>query len=141
MHRTRITSLPALLLAIAACRGDGPTEPEFGLPAGGPTFAISDAVHQAGVPQFYWLPPTVPNPGPTVTGTFDGDLLGGPGIYPQLEVRVCPAGVTALCPASGAGAFQTFNGYSRTPISLHQAGNYQLNWNKNGLGAGNTYRA
>jgi hypothetical protein len=76
-----------------------------------------------------------------VTGTFDGNLLGGSGIYPQLEVRVCPPGVTTLCPASGAGSYQSFNGYSSTPITLQQAGNYQLLWNKNGLGSGNTYRA
>ena len=141
MHRTRITGLPALLLALAACRGEGPTEPEMDIPGTGPTFAISDAVHMAGVPGFFWLPPTVPQPGPTVTGTFDGDLLGAPGVYPQLEVRFCPAGVTTLCPASGAGSFKSFNGYSSTPITIHQAGNYQLNWNKNGLGAGNTHRA
>jgi hypothetical protein len=141
MTRIRLTALPALLLAIAACSGDAPTEPGIGLPDGGPAFAMSDGVHQGGVPQFYWLPPTVPNPGPTVTGTFDGDLLGAQGVYPQLEVRVCPAGVTALCPASGAGSFKSFNGYSSTPITLHQADNYQLLWNKNGLGSGNTYRA
>jgi alpha-tubulin suppressor-like RCC1 family protein len=141
MHRIRITGLPALVVAIAACGSDGPTEPQIRLSDNRPAAAISDAVHQAGVPQFFWLPPTVPNPGPTVTGTFDGDLLGGPGIYPQLEVRVCPAGVTTLCPASGAGSFQSFNGYSTTPVSLHEAGNYQLLWNKNGLGSGNTHRA
>jgi hypothetical protein len=64
MHRIRITGLPALLLGVAACGSDGPTEPEIGLPDDPPASAISDAVHQAGVPQFYWLPPTVPNPGP-----------------------------------------------------------------------------
>ena len=141
MSRIRITGLPALLLAIAACRVDGPTAPDAALPDGPPATAISDAVHQSGVPQFYWLPPTVPNPGPTVTGIFDDDLLGGPGTYPQLEVRICPPGVTAFCPATGAGSFQSFNGYTSTPISLHEAGNYQLLWNKSGLGAGNTYRA
>jgi alpha-tubulin suppressor-like RCC1 family protein len=141
MHRIPITGLTALLLAIAACHGDGLTEPESGLPHNRPAAAISDAVHQGGVAQFYWLPPTVPNPGPTVTGTFDGDLLGGSGIYPQLEVRVCPANIISLCPASGAGSFQTFNGYSATPVTIHQAGNYQLLWNKNGLSSGSTHRA
>ena len=141
MHRIRLTNLSTLLLAVAACRSDGPTELEIGLPGGTPVSAISDAVHQAGVPQFFWLPPTVPQPGPTVTGTFDGDLLGGSGIYPQLEVRICPAGVTGMCPASGAGSFYSFNGYSSTPITLQQAGNYQLLWNKNPLNAGNTHRA
>ncbi len=144
MTRTRHTALPALLLAIAACRDDMPTAPDFSLPGQGPALAISDAVHQAGVPQFYWLPPTVPNPGPAVTGTFDGDLLGGPGAYPQLEVRICPAGVTTLCPAGGTGSFKTFNGYATTPaITMDQAaGNYQLLWNKSELGAGQSpYRA
>lgn len=141
MLRIRMTGLPALLLGVAACRGDGPTEPETGLPYGRPAAAISDAVHQGGIPQFFWLPPTVPNPGPTVTGIFDGDLLGGSGIYPQLEVRICPPGVTSLCPAGGAGSFQSFNGYSSTPITIQQAGNYQLLWNKNGLVSGNTHRA
>lgn len=90
MHRIRITGLSALGVAIAACVSDGPTEPQIRLSDNWPAAAISDAVHQAGVPQFFWLPPTVPNPGPTVTGAFDGDLLGGPGIYPQLVVRVVP---------------------------------------------------
>lgn len=140
MTASRITSLALLLLAIAACQDDLPTGPELGS-GGGPAFAISDAVHMAGVPQFYWLPPTVPNPGPKVTGTFDGGLLGAPGVYPQLEVRVCPAGVTALCPESGIGSFKSFNGYGSEPITLQQAGNYQLLWNKNPLASGNTYRA
>ena len=141
MRCTRITGLPALLLVVVACRPEGPTEPGPGPSNVVPAFAISDAVHQAGVPGFFWLPPTVPQPGPTVTGTFDDDLLGGQGVYPQLEVRICPPGVAELCAASGAGSFKSFNGYSSTPITIHQAGNYQLNWNKNGLGSGNTYRA
>ena len=140
MTATRIASLPLLLLAIAACQDQLPTGPESG-PGAGPTFAISDAVHQGGVPQFYWLPPTVPNPGPQVTGTFDGGLLGAPGVYPQLEVRMCPPGITTLCPASGAGSFKSFNGYTADPITLQQAGNYQLLWNRNPLVSGNTYRA
>lgn len=130
------------LLLLAACRDAGPTGPDAGSPDG-PGYLISDATHQGGVPQFYWLPPTVPNPGPTVTGTFDGDLLGGAGVYPQLEVRICPAGSATLCPASGAGSLKSFNAYSTTPaISKDQANqNYQLNWNKPSLTAGNTYRA
>lgn len=140
MNRVRISALPALLLAIAACH-DAPTGAGTEAPHNEPTLAISDAVHQAGVPQFYWLPPTVPNPGPLVQGVFDPNLLGGPGVYPQLEVRFCAPGVTALCPATGAGSFATFNGYSSTPITIHQAGNYQLLWNKNPLVSGNTYRA
>jgi hypothetical protein len=83
----------------------------------------------------------VPNPGPQVTGTFDGGLLGASGVYPQLEVRMCPRGITTLCPASGAGSFKSFNAFTADPITLQQAGNYQLLWNKNPLVSGNTYRA
>lgn len=133
---------PALLLLAAACRDGAPTGPDA---AGAdlPGYSISDAGHLAGVPQFYWLPPTVPNPGPTVTGTFDDQLLGAAGVYPQLEVRVCPPGVTELCPASGAGSFASFNGFGTTPaITMDAAkGNYQLLWNPNGLAAGSTYRS
>src|SRR5512134_4023772 len=137
----RVAPLGLLLLA-AACRDGTPTGPDAS-GADLPGYSINDAGHTAGVPQFYWLPPTVPNPGPTVTGTFDGDLLGGAGTYPQLEVRVCPAGVTTLCPASGAGSFASFDGYSTTPaITMDAAkGNYQLLWNPNGLAAGSTYRS
>lgn len=133
---------PALLLLATACRDGMPTAP--GDPAAaGPGYAISDAMHLAGVPQLYWLPPTVPNPGPVVTGTFDDALLGAAGVYPQLEVRVCPTGITALCPASGAGSFASFDGHGTTPaITMDAAkGNYQLLWNQNGLAAGNTHRA
>jgi alpha-tubulin suppressor-like RCC1 family protein len=140
MTATRIAFLPLLFLAIVACQDQLPTGPESG-PGVGPSFAISDAVHQGGVPQFYWLPPTVPNPGPQVTGTFDGGLLGASGVYPQLEVRMCAPGITTLCPASGAGSFKSFNGYTADPITLQQAGNYQLLWNKNPLVSGNTYRS
>ncbi len=139
MYRTQIFRIAALLIAVAACGTDGPVEPADKTTPQQAAPAISDAVHQGGVPQFFWLPPTVPNPGPTVTGIVDGNLLGGPGVYPQLEIRVCPPEVTALC--TGAGAFQSFNGFSSTPITLHQAGNYQLLWNKNPLVSGNTYRA
>ncbi len=135
-------AVPALLLLAAACRDGTPTGPDA---AGAdlPGYSINDAGHLAGVPQFYWLPPTVPNPGPTVSGTFDGGLLGAAGAYPQLEVRVCAPGVTTLCPASGAGSFASFDGYGTTPaITMDAAkGNYQLLWNPNGLAAGSTYRS
>jgi hypothetical protein len=141
MKATRIVPLPLVLMAVAACHGDLPIAPELDATGEGPAFAISDAVHQGGVPQFYWLPPTVPNPGPQVTGTFDGGLLGAAGVYPQLEVRICQPGIATLCPASGASSFKSFNGYTADPITIHQAGNYQLLWNKNPLVSGNTYRA
>jgi alpha-tubulin suppressor-like RCC1 family protein len=141
MNATRIMSLPLLFLALGACSDALPTGSEQGPHVPGPALAMSDAVHQDGVPQFFWLPPTVPNPGPLVTGTFDGGLLGASGVYPQLEVRMCPPGVTTLCPMSGAGSFKSFNGYGADPITLQQAGNYQLLWNKNPLVSGNTYRA
>ena len=135
----RLTA-PALLLLAAACSEGIPTGPE---PTAGSDYLISDATHLAGVPQFFWLPPTVPNPGPAVTGIFDDDLLGAGGVYPQLEVRVCPAGITTLCPASGTGSLASFNGYGTTPaITMDPAKeNYQLLWNPNGLAAGNTHRA
>lgn len=144
MTRTRLAWLaaPALLLLAGACRDGTPTGPD---PVGAdlPGYSINDAGHMAGVPQFYWLPPTVPNPGPTVTGTFDGDLLGAAGTFPQLEVRVCAPGMTTLCPASGAGSLASFNGYDTSPaITMDAAkGNYQLLWNPNGLAAGSTYRS
>lgn len=142
MNRLTAWRTATTLMSLAACRDEGPVAPPD---AAGvrPGFLISDAVHQAGVPQFYWLPPTVPNPGPSVTGIFDDGLLGGPGAYPQLEVRICPAGIAAICPSSGAGSFRSFNAYGTVPaITKHQANeNYQLLWNKNGLAAGNSYRA
>jgi alpha-tubulin suppressor-like RCC1 family protein len=142
MTRIRTALLAALLPLAAACRDGTPTGPDA---AGAdlPGYSINDAGHMAGVPQFFWLPPTVPNPGPSVTGTFDDGLLGAAGVYPQLEVRVCPGGVTTLCPASGAGSLGSFNGFDTAPaITMDAAkGNYQLLWNPNGLAAGSTYRS
>ncbi len=63
IQRVGILSLLGLLLV--ACR-EVTTEPS----SPPPSFEIVDAVHNDGNAHFFWLPPMVPNPGPTTTGKF-----------------------------------------------------------------------
>lgn len=129
--RWQLSGLCATLgaLSLAAC-AENPVA-ERG--SGAPSFTISDAVHSAGTPGFYFLPPMVT--APTASGTPDADLAG---LAP--EVAICDVSADTGC-GSVVTALAVFTTSSMPAISL-DADHYQVNWDTKapGFDAGHTYR-
>lgn len=95
-----------LALAVAACQGDQATRPSIGDPPP-PSSAISDGAHSNGNPDFWFLPPMVPNPEGNPKYLDNGF---NPNLTPEVEIT---AGATVILP--------------RTPASLN-GDHYHLNW-------------
>lgn len=101
----RALLLPVLAF-IAACQGTEPTLPNSFTPPP-PDLTISDGAHSGGNPDFWFLPPMVPNPAGNpeyLNNAFQADL------HPEVEIT---AGATVILPKTPA----TANG-----------DHYHLNW-------------
>lgn len=78
--RTIVGLLASVLLG--SCSDQPPVIPSVPVrPASAPSFVISDAVHTAGNPHFYFLPPMVAQP--RYSGTFDQSVT------PKVAVVIC----------------------------------------------------
>ncbi|HKP29709.1 MAG TPA: Ig-like domain-containing protein [Gemmatimonadales bacterium] len=131
MNRRALWGLP--LLGCAACVNDTPMAPEeAGLPDT-PSFTISDGAHGTGNPDFFFIPPMVPNP----SGDADYTPAGfNPNLSPT--VVICALDVannapeSAVTPTTGCRSTQpagfpvTFSG-SQIAMSLSQQ-LYQVDW-------------
>jgi len=137
-----VNRLPLLLLAgfllIFACQDTFTTpagQPEVSplvLPPVGPNFDISDAVHSAGNPHFYFLPPMVP--ATTYGGTFD------PSLTPVVEI--CEwTGSECVLPLLADYSMTTGLG-SETVRLVESDQHYLVNWHAGDfdLGTNTTYR-
>jgi hypothetical protein len=94
MKRHQLIALAAIVLV--ACVDGGRSN--------GPSFAISDAVHDGGTAGFYFLPPMVPNPTPT--GTFDRFRSPAVEICQLLgdEDTACTTTIATFTMTSGVGS-------------------------------------
>lgn len=116
--------VPALLTTGCTDRGISPTGVA---PPDAPRFLISDATTAGGRDGFYFVPPTVSNPGP-FTGTFDAGL--------SPEVRIC-----ALVPekSGDSGGFgcgtvlKTLSGSGKDGVKVDvKKGTYSAQWQTKG---------
>jgi WD40 repeat protein len=97
MTRMTLCSWLAVGSFALGCADEAPNAPS----APGPDFAISDAVHAAGTPHFFFLPPLVPLP--AFTGTFDASVA------PFVTVQIC-AWMGTECAMPLVAAFTTTSG-------------------------------
>jgi hypothetical protein len=109
---------------------DGPAPPE-------PSFAISDAVHGEGNPDFFFLPPLVPDP--TEDPDFDRDGFNS-SLAPIVEI--CEAKPETGCLDTQPPGFPLVSGQdSFDPVRL-AGDHYHVNWHtkRSDLDAAKTYR-
>lgn len=123
MKRFKIAS--AALLALAACSGNDTTIPS-GQPGAGPSFIISDATHSSGNPDFFFLPPMVPDPSGSPlfqAGAFNGGLAP--------TVTICALDLAPAAPESAVLPGTPCKGsptvFSGAAIKV-QDQQYQTNW-------------
>lgn len=126
---TRRTLAFVSLVALAACRGEpsGPLEPNS---PGGPSFVILDGAHPSGNPDFFFLPPMVPNP------SGDANFDAG-GFNPNLEpgVTICALNAAEESEVPGASCstepppIEFVFGSGANPVEVTTAGqHYRVNW-------------
>ena len=104
--RARLLSCLALIAA-SGCESVVGAKPDL-LAGGAPAFAISDGAHGSGNPDFFFLPPMVPNPKGSANwneGAFNGSL--------KPTVTICSLTVTTEAAVAGApcagGYLVTYN--------------------------------
>jgi len=117
------------LAALAACQGENTTGIQAPDHAGPPSSLIADGAHGAGNnPDFFFLPPMVPNP-------IQSPNWDAAGFDPTLapSVTICEVNATTEAQVNG-GAFckpgevtYTFGGAGPTAVALHDD-HYQVNW-------------
>lgn len=119
--RARQTLIFALIAA-SGCEGISTTKPDA-LSAGAPGFLISDGAHSGGNPDFFFLPPMVPDPTGSPNwnaGTFNGAL--------KPTIKICSLAVTteaAVATAPCAGSYSvTYN----LPKASAGSEDYHQNW-------------
>ncbi len=116
-----------VLMVLAACEGTEVSRPSSGVSAP-PSFLISDGNHAGGNPDFFFLPPMVPDPSGSpnwTAGAFDGTLA------PSVEVCALSGSVEGdISIGSACGATTTFTfgtGTSNVRVSLTDQ-LYIVNW-------------
>ena len=123
MKRVTVGVLAATSMLAFGCTDREPTRP------GGPAFLISDAVHNAGKPHFFFLPPMVPTPVPT--GTFDAAV--------SPEVQICRMAGDECEETIVIFTDSTDWGSERVRVSIEDE-SYIVNWHTDGLNSDATYR-
>ena len=121
MKRLALVTLAAALLV--GCQDDqGPTAPLGPTPS--PLLDVDDGAH-SGNPDFFFLPPLVPNPSGLA---IFGDNGFNAGLDPAVTVNICPTDV-ASCPGFDQGGTAAL-------VNEH----YQFQWKTNKGDAGTTFR-
>ena len=127
---SRLTAfLPLAALALAACQRENPAGLQTPEHAGPPSFLIADGAHGGGNnPDFFFLPPMVPNP--NQSPNWDADAFD-PNLAPSVSIcelnATTEAQVNAGAPCKPGEVTYTFGGSSPTSVAL-RGDHYQLDW-------------
>lgn len=79
MRRTSALALAPALVLLVACQD------QSSMPPPGPSFLIADAAHDGVNPDFFFLPPMVPDPSDNSSGNFDAGEFN-PALAPVVEI-------------------------------------------------------
>ena len=115
------------LLALAGCKMTDSFKPKSAAPPSAPAFAISDGAHLSGNPDFFFLPPMVPDP--SGSPNFDAGAFN-PNLKPTVKICQVNGMTEAAVNAGSPGADCKAGGYSLSGQASVQPADqlYQLDW-------------